>query len=193
MTFNANIPMAGDIPSQSQRQILANFTALNTVFAVDHLAFNAINGGKHNQSTYLTGGAPGNLAGEGTVYVDNPGGTRQYAYFQRESSGVSIPFSMIGGFATFTGGAGTAIAGTSFNFNAPVYAGVGIYNLTLTNAMIAANYVVSVTINQADAGSVFCATANITAANTLTVKIKTLADVFVNPTSFSVIVFGEIA
>ena len=51
MTFNPNIPQAGDVPSLSQGQLLTNFTALNTVFGVDHLAFNAVDGGEHQQVT----------------------------------------------------------------------------------------------------------------------------------------------
>ena len=51
MTFNPNIPQAGQVPSESQGHLLINFTALNTVFAVDHLAFNAVDGGEHQQVT----------------------------------------------------------------------------------------------------------------------------------------------
>ena len=40
MTYNPNIPQAGDIPSQSQLQILTNFNQVNTVFGVDHYTFN---------------------------------------------------------------------------------------------------------------------------------------------------------
>jgi len=52
MSFNPNIPTSTDLPSQSQGQLLANFTALNTIFAVDHLAFNAVDGGEHQQVTF---------------------------------------------------------------------------------------------------------------------------------------------
>jgi len=52
LTYLPGIPNAGDRPSQSQGQLLTNFTALNTVFGVDHLAFNAVDGGEHTQVTF---------------------------------------------------------------------------------------------------------------------------------------------
>jgi len=52
MTFLPGIPLPGDKPSQSQGQLRNNFTALNTVFAEDHLAFNAVNAGEHKKITF---------------------------------------------------------------------------------------------------------------------------------------------
>jgi hypothetical protein len=52
MTFDPTIPQPTDRPSASQAQLLNNFTQLNTVFSVDHVAFNATTDrGEHNQIT----------------------------------------------------------------------------------------------------------------------------------------------
>ena len=52
MTFDPGIPLRTEPPAQSQPKILANFTALNTIFAVNHVAFNAVGGGEHSQVTF---------------------------------------------------------------------------------------------------------------------------------------------
>lgn len=55
--YNPNIPQASDLVSNSQGQLLTNFSQLNTQFGVDHSAFEAggSNGtGFHNQVTFPT-------------------------------------------------------------------------------------------------------------------------------------------
>lgn len=50
--FDPSVPQSGDRPSNSQAQLLNNFTQLNTVFDVDHVTFNAATGrGEHNKVT----------------------------------------------------------------------------------------------------------------------------------------------
>ncbi len=51
MAYNNQIPLASDRLQRSQADILANFEAINTVFAFDHVAFNDPNQGKHNRTT----------------------------------------------------------------------------------------------------------------------------------------------
>lgn len=52
MVYNPNIPAASDLQSNSQSQILANFSALDTTFAEDHSGFSAVaNLGLHKQVT----------------------------------------------------------------------------------------------------------------------------------------------
>jgi len=79
MSFNANIPAATDKPSQSQAQILANFGALNTVFAVDHLAFNAVDGGEHEKVTLNAplGADPGAGGTKSSIYSKTSGATQE--------------------------------------------------------------------------------------------------------------------
>lgn len=48
MTYNSLIPQPTDLISNSQQQILNNFGALATTFAVNHAGYNATNAGKHN-------------------------------------------------------------------------------------------------------------------------------------------------
>jgi len=51
MPYTSDIPKAADRPSQSQSEIKDNFGAINTVVAVNHVAFNAVGEGKHKWVT----------------------------------------------------------------------------------------------------------------------------------------------
>ena len=54
MTYNPNIPQGSDDISVSQVDLLGNFGSLNTVYAVDHVAYDAMtNLGKHNKVTFV--------------------------------------------------------------------------------------------------------------------------------------------
>lgn len=96
MTYNPNIPQPSDIPSQSQGEILTNFQQLNTVFDVDHVAFNdsnASNRGKHDKSTYIELGAdPTTAADEISLYSKDVGGNTRL-FMRQESDGGVIQLS----------------------------------------------------------------------------------------------------
>jgi hypothetical protein len=54
MTYDPAIPLASDIPSQSQHQIYDNFGQLNTQIGTEHTALNAATGnGKHKYITLI--------------------------------------------------------------------------------------------------------------------------------------------
>ena len=96
MSYNPNIPQASDIPSQSQGEMLTNFSQLNTVFDVDHVPFNdgtVSNRGKHDQSTYIELGAdPSTAANEVAVYCKDVGGNSRL-FMRQESAGTVIQLS----------------------------------------------------------------------------------------------------
>lgn len=53
MTYNPNIPLANDPFDISQVEINTNFTQLNTIFGIDHVAFNALsNQGEHKKVVF---------------------------------------------------------------------------------------------------------------------------------------------
>lgn len=105
MTYNPNIPLSSDIPSQSQAQFLTNFQQLNTVFDVDHVPFNdatSANRGKHDKSTYIAGSDPATAAGEIAVYSKTSGGVPEL-FMRDQSSGTVIQLSKGVPSATFPG------------------------------------------------------------------------------------------
>jgi hypothetical protein len=52
MSYLPGIPNATDKPSQSQGQIKDNFTALNNLFGINHVKFDATDGGEHTLVTF---------------------------------------------------------------------------------------------------------------------------------------------
>lgn len=69
MAYNANIPLAGDLLSQSQNDILNNFTAIGTWVAINHVTFDAVNQGKHYFVEFpVNAVAPVPVAGEVGLY-----------------------------------------------------------------------------------------------------------------------------
>lgn len=94
MTYNPNIPQPTDIPSQSQSQILDNFTVANTVFGINHVPFDAtLNNGKHNFATLLNqSGNPATAAGEIALYAKAVGGISTW-FLRKETNGTVIQLS----------------------------------------------------------------------------------------------------
>lgn len=94
MTFNPNIPQATDLISQSQGQLLTNFSQANIAFGVDHTAFDvAANQGKHKKSTYLEQAAdPVTLANEIDIYSKDVAGVTTM-FLRKETAGTVIATS----------------------------------------------------------------------------------------------------
>lgn len=72
MAYQANKPQAADLLSQSQADLLNNFSALDTCISVDHVALNDANQGKH-KAVHLVNqtpapAAPVTAAGECALY-----------------------------------------------------------------------------------------------------------------------------
>lgn len=58
MSFNPNVPNTGDFLAISQKQILANFQAINSSWFADHVPLTAIDDvGKHNALTFRVQGS----------------------------------------------------------------------------------------------------------------------------------------
>lgn len=187
MAFQAGIPQPGDLLSNSQGDILANFTQLNNQFSINHVALTAgTDNGKHTFVTLMeNGGAPATAVGEGSIYVDVSGGTREQLYYRRENNGVSAPITtLIGGYAKITRATG-AYTGNNFNMGAAAVVGGGgtTIDVTFTNPLIDANYLV---LSMKDAGESF-AFENVT-ANGFRLRTSDVAYTFA-----MVHVIGEIA
>lgn len=95
MTFNPQIPQPKDILSDSQLDLLTNFTQLNAVYGTtgDHVPFNASSGlGKHNKVTFLSQGndpdtdAPTTRENEIAIFALEDGPDTEL-YTRKESNG----------------------------------------------------------------------------------------------------------
>ena len=96
MTYNPNIPQADDLISESQGQILDNFTQLNEVFGKDHVKYDdatVADRGRHKQSTYTELSAdPATLVNENAIYTKDVNAISQL-FLRKQSSGTVIQMS----------------------------------------------------------------------------------------------------
>ena len=119
MSYLPGIPAASDKPSNSQSQIQANFTALNTIFGNNHVTFNASasgDRGKHSIVDFVASSvAPTTLTAELCLYNKNDGSSIPQLSFVR--NGVSTAIQMTGvtpsiganGYTSLTGLFGTPL------------------------------------------------------------------------------------
>lgn len=115
MTYNPNIPQIIDVPSASQPQILTNFFQANTLFALNHYAFNDATvalRGKHKIVVLPEQVAgPVTTATEGAIYTKSVGGEPNL-FWRRRNSGNEI--QMTTNITPATSVVGTTRRGTSF-------------------------------------------------------------------------------
>lgn len=88
MSYNPIIPQPTDRISQSQSQILENFTQLNNQFGLEHTAFDSgSDQGKHKAVRLLNqGGDPVTGGAEGGLYTKMPVATSEL-YYRYQSNG----------------------------------------------------------------------------------------------------------
>lgn len=151
MTYNPSIPQGGDIISQSQQQILTNFTQLNTVFGVDHVAYSppVANSGKHNQvSLPEQGGNPATAANEVALYCKDLSSSSTL-YLRKESAGTVItmsgqdPIRATAG-STFLPGDSTRAVVMKWGTNAQ--SGTGTYAVSFASAFSTAAFTCVISI-----------------------------------------------
>lgn len=119
MSYNPNIPLSTDIPSQSQAQILANFSQLNTQFTVDHVALNAgSNNGYHKQITYqnVLGSDPNLVSPISSLYTKTASGLTQL-FFQNGSLASNV--AQLTGLTVTTVANGGSAGGNIIYFDTP--------------------------------------------------------------------------
>lgn len=132
-TFDDTIPFATNNPSVDQPKMLANNVANLQIWDVDHVGFNATNGGTHLQNSFaqfatpvVVGGTPGSVAYPAAGTADS---SRAQYFFK--NSITTVPISPIRAFGAFTGG-GTLLNGMNLSLNAHV-PGSGVYAFDITN------------------------------------------------------------
>lgn len=112
MTYNPNIPQSTDLISNSQPDILTNFSQLNTIFATDHYTWNdatSANRGLHKQITFpaVLGSDPTVTGATGEIYTKTVSALTQL-FFSNENTVTQLTggdSSLAGsGYVTFPGG-----------------------------------------------------------------------------------------
>lgn len=136
MAYNDTIPQPSDVLSNSQVDILENFSQLNSQFGVDHSPFDPSGAnGKHAKVTLPEiGGAPGSSANEG-VYYTKAGPSETEPWFQTESSGFEYPLWMPVAYVYFTGSTGAIIK--AYNVSSVTRSSAGTYVINITAGVMA--------------------------------------------------------
>jgi hypothetical protein len=147
MTYNPAIPQPGDFISQSQGQILTNFSQLDTVFAQDHIELDdstAADRGKHKQVTLkeLSAG-PATTSTEIALYTKDVSGTTRL-FYRVPSSGTEV--QMTGAFTAAQNGHCLLSMGIKIVWGRDTIAsGTGTKAVTFVSAFSAAPYSVVAT------------------------------------------------
>ncbi len=104
--FSDTTPVAANPPSTSPNDFVRNFTSIDGLLSVDHVSFNAANGGCHNQSTYLAQSSnPTTSSGQITHFAKTTAGKTE-EYVIRDGSATPIQMT--------TGNVTVAASGTTF-------------------------------------------------------------------------------
>lgn len=82
VTYNLNIPLATNNPSNDQPNMQTNTNAINTILAVDHYPFNDSRGGTHKQVSLTNESAPGIPAGSSGVLYSNLANGQSWPFWQ---------------------------------------------------------------------------------------------------------------
>ncbi len=133
--FDDSIPAANNNPSADQSKMLINNDSTKKILAVDHITFQAQNGGTHQQVTYIDKFPAGPQVDPVSVaYTKSGTANTAPQNFFRNSQG-DFQLSAIRAWALCYCGIGGVVTipnSQSVNVASVTRASVGVYNVTLT-------------------------------------------------------------
>lgn len=150
--YNNTVPGANNDPSVDQPDMLENFQSIggpapttSGIIGVDHVGFNATDGGTHKQVTYSSNNNPGVQTNPASTAFTRQGTTTVSAENLFRNSLGTFPLSAIKGFARFLTASSGATVPVVMGFNAGVLVGRNVvgstatYTITFTSGSIIAN------------------------------------------------------
>lgn len=164
-TYNTDIPDAPNDPSVDQPKMKVNTNSIDDILEVDHISFNAANGGTHKQNTYpgynVAGAQVGTASTAYTSTGTQVGVTDPFpAYYWRNSQTI-LPLTAIRAYGFFTANApaGTTTLLHRYNIASTAYVNPKQFTVTLSAGAVAGTSVNNVVIfvspdNTATTGSV---------------------------------------
>jgi hypothetical protein len=167
MSYNNAIPQAGDNPSQSQSEILANFQQLDACIAVNHVQLTDASQGKHKfMQMPEQSAAPTTAANEGALYTKETSAITEL-FFRRESDGSEL--QMTGAFSAATNGYITFPGGLIMQWGNAASLSNGS-TVTFPIAFASACYGVQVTVNRSNTSTI---SMYVNSVGTTTFKVAT--------------------
>lgn len=100
MTYTANIPLTGESLGSTRDRIRTNFQLIDSVLAINHVAFGSSGQGKHKFLQMPEQGSPPSTGvNEGGLYTaqDTSSSPQTALFFRNESNGSSIQLTGFGG------------------------------------------------------------------------------------------------
>lgn len=119
MTYNPSIPQPTDRMSDSQAQLLANFTQLNTIFDAEHITFNsATDNGEHKKITMNAplGADPGLSDPKASVYTKTVAGDSELFYEKFDNTATA---NLVQQLTNLTVTSGARHGGTQYTWLSP--------------------------------------------------------------------------
>lgn len=143
-SYNDNIPNGPHNPTVDQPDMLINTQSIDGILAIDHVSFNASNGGTHLQATFSSKNTPSAQTDpQSVLYTGNGAASTVAELFYRNQSGTLL-ISAVKAFGTFTtiSGTGNVAISNAYNVTTPiVVASSGIYPVILTSNVTTGNNV----------------------------------------------------
>lgn len=144
MPYLNNIPQPTDIPSNSQNDLLNNFSSLNTQFSVDHVPLiSGSNNGYHTKITFNDVQSNPSLNSPQTELYTKASSNvtvndrfNDLYYYQKNVTGTTNVLQLTGGgitaaaYGTFNGTTGALVAG--YNITSGTRIGLGQYSIAFT-------------------------------------------------------------
>ncbi len=187
-TFNDTIPAAAHNPSNDQDIMLKNNIADAQIWAVDHIGFNALNGGTHKFTHFtknvIGDNVPGAVANPSSVAYTAAGvgdATRPQYYFKTDLN--TLPISLIRAYAHCSN-TGAILLSQSFNVTSAVVVSATVTVTLTANAVTGTSYGVLVTGGLGVASTVTYNAVTINSATVFTINF-----VPAMPATFTFVVF----
>lgn len=158
ISYNLNIPDGPNNPSDDQPLMKINTNAIDTILAVDHVSFNANNGGTHDQVTFSSENTPAAqtdpqsvaFTAQASTLTPTKGSSSNIAQLFYRNFNSIFPLSAIKAFGLIT--AGPTLT-SSFNADSVAFVGPQTWEVTLTTgATIGTNVIVFVTSSAGNVG-----------------------------------------
>ena len=145
--YNINVPATNNNPSTDQPEMLINAQSDFGIWNVDHIGFNANNGGTHQFMNLVAQGgyvAPPATTANASVYFSKSGVANNAAQAAFQNANATFPLNLIKAWAFCT--TAGADATQKFNVNTVANTSIGTYLVTLaSNIVFNATYGVQVT------------------------------------------------
>lgn len=157
MSYDTGTPQATDRVSDTQQPILTNFQQLNSVYGVDHYAYDdgSSNATRHRKVTLPSAaGIPSSAAGVGAMYAKTTSSVT-WPFWRRDGSATDFPMMPIKAMGTVTSTSSPSML-QQLNINTVSTSAAGTFSFTFATALLTDAYAIVATPFNASANPYLC-------------------------------------